>query len=464
MTDCSCCCETFNRSTRSKVECPHCDFAICKECARTYATSMQSDAHCMNCKRGWSPTFIADALNMSFLKGEYRKHRAELLLEAEMSRMPESIEAAANERRAREFDKQAEEVDAKRAKIVEQLNALDRQSRHLKHRAYRARNPHQGAADEEGQEGPKYTMGCQHPECRGFLDEKGKCALCTNHTCMRCLCVMGTEQEDIDAHECNPDDVASAQAVKRDAKPCPKCSMAISKIDGCDQMWCVGCKTAFSWRTGKIQTGVIHNPHFFEWQRNGGQEAEQAQGEAFGACNPDDIPGWFLMRRELNNIGTQATYKDTGVPLRDAMMHIYRTAGHVSRVEVADARRTVERLANTSGLRVKYLLDELSKEELGKAISLADRQRTRMAQSLQISELVETVAKECLWNFVNDRSNNAIGAAATCVEQFEQLAKYCNEEWSKLSKFHKVNMPNIVTEWFLEGGQARFLAYGKKKY
>ena len=65
---------------------------------------------------------------------------------------------------------------------------------------------------------------------------------------------------------------------------------------------------------------------------------------------------------------------------------------------------------------------------------------------------------------MNDRSNNAIGAAATCIEQFEQLAKYCNEEWSKLSKFHKVNMPNIVTEWFLEGGQARFLEYGKKKY
>ena len=120
---------------------------------------------------------------------------------------------------------------------------------------------------------------------------------------MRCLCVMGTEKEDIEAHECNPDDVASAQAVRRDAKPCPKCSMAISKIDGCDQMWCVGCKTAFSWRTGKIQTGVIHNPHFFEWQRNGGRLMYLGgNGFYWRVSFSDEWPGAIELRRAEDGV------------------------------------------------------------------------------------------------------------------------------------------------------------------
>ena len=45
----------------------------------------------------------------------------------------------------------------------------------------------------------------------------------------------------------------------------------ISKIDGCDQMWCIKCHTQFSWRNGNIITGYNHNPEFFRWMRESGQ-------------------------------------------------------------------------------------------------------------------------------------------------------------------------------------------------
>ena len=53
---------------------------------------------------------------------------------------------------------------------------------------------------------------------------------------------------------------------EKDTKKCPTCYSLIHKIDGCDQMWCTQCKTAFSWNTLKIENKV-HNPHFYEYLR-----------------------------------------------------------------------------------------------------------------------------------------------------------------------------------------------------
>ena len=66
-------------------------------------------------------------------------------------------------------------------------------------------------------------------------------------------------------------------------------------------MWCVKCQVAFSRNTGLRVTGVVHNPHYYEWRRNGGQVIRNA-GELHCGGIPD-------FRRYESKI-----YKDKEVP------------------------------------------------------------------------------------------------------------------------------------------------------
>ena len=110
----------------------------------------------------------------------------------------------------------------------------------------------------------KFVRQCPANGCRGFLSTQWKCGICDHWACPECHEVKGLNR-DCD-HTCDPNSMASAQLLAKDSKPCPKCQSLIFKIEGCNQMWCTQCHTAFNWLTGKLETN-IHNPHFFEWQR-----------------------------------------------------------------------------------------------------------------------------------------------------------------------------------------------------
>ena len=44
-------------------------------------------------------------------------------------------------------------------------------------------------------------------------------------------------------------------------------------------MFCVSCQATFSWRTGKVESGTTHNPHYFEWLRQRGSEVLRISGD-----------------------------------------------------------------------------------------------------------------------------------------------------------------------------------------
>ena len=107
---CNICCEKFNNSTHAAVICEHndCKYSACKTCTRTYLTTTTMDPHCMNCKKPWSEQFLVTNLNRNFCEKEYKDHRKNLLLEREISKLPETMIFA---ERHQKVEKEQEKID-----------------------------------------------------------------------------------------------------------------------------------------------------------------------------------------------------------------------------------------------------------------------------------------------------------------------------------------------------------------
>ena len=117
---------------------------------------------------------------------------------------------------------------------------------------------------------------CTSSGCNGIIytntsDKIYPCNLCNIYTCIDCCHVFDKEnQENHENHICDVDTVKSVEYIKMNSKNCPKCNIRISHIDGCNQMFCVYCNTAFNWDTLVIYKTLerYHNPHHQQYIKN----------------------------------------------------------------------------------------------------------------------------------------------------------------------------------------------------
>jgi hypothetical protein len=116
-----------------------------------------------------------------------------------------------------------------------------------------------------------YNRPCSNSTCNGMLKtDSNLCSICDHITCSKCL---QPYNKNIKDHSCNEDDIKTAKLLKKDTKYCPKCNFGITKISGCDVMFCTQCNTSFNWKTMEILTKNLHNPHYLEYLRRAGTQA-----------------------------------------------------------------------------------------------------------------------------------------------------------------------------------------------
>lgn len=305
----------------------------------------------MNCKHHWDRAFLDAHLTRSWREGEFKRHRERVLLDRERSLLPTTQEAVQIELQKRQFAKEiAEELSPRFLVLQAELKAIEtaieERRRYINHGS--------NTTVTEPKERRQFVAACPTEACRGFLSTAYKCGTCQQTFCAHCR--EQKPQSEGQEHTCDPSLVATIQAILKDSRPCPTCATHISRVSGCDQMYCTQCDTPFSYQTGRKIDGPIHNPHYFERR-----QALRVAGNAVGGNCPDGWPPIYPMEHYAGNA------------YRRFMLAMIQAARHIENEVLPGMAADTD---NTD-LRVRYLLNELDDKRLGQLIQQRDRRRQR---------------------------------------------------------------------------------------
>ena len=449
---CQICCNEFNKSTRTPVSCKNqeCDVLACKECVRTYLSTQTGDPHCMGCKIAFDDNFIVMNLNRTWCEKDYRQHRKGILLEQQMARMPETVEAAERYNEINAIAEKNRELNSQISDLRRAIRQLEIERNRNEVRVYNL-NRH-GNPEGKEQEKRKFIMACPDDDCRGYLSSGYKCEMCKLFTCSHCLKIIGPDKNNHN-HVCDEDDVKTADFIKSTTKPCPGCGERIFKIEGCDQMWCTQCHVAFSWRTGMVDNGVVHNPHFYAHQRAGGGAPLRNPGEI--ACG--GMPNWWNIRNVMRTryYVLHSPHRNDFRKFIENIGDLHRTFAHIQHYELQRARQKIRDNANHEPDRIRYLLKQITKEELANNVIRKDKLRRKYTELVHIYELIHVVSVDLFRWIENYIANEAPKSQENDVEliimtninekinELEALRVYANEQLGTISVSYNQKVPQF---------------------
>jgi len=413
----------------------------------------------MSCRKGWSREILADNLTQKFVTKTYKVRRENLLLEREKSMLPATqqyVELEKEDRRLKHEIKLLEVEETAAAAHLSDICSLPLDeikathncrdnyhasiTRHSLITAARkaimmlkldighlewqiSRLNNHARSERVDAERRVFVRACPADNCRGFLNTSWKCGICEMWSCPTCHEVKGATRDE--EHVCNPDNVATAVLLAKDSRSCPKCSAMIFKIDGCDQMYCTQCHTAFSWRRGTIEEGHVHNPHYFEFLRTHGGVIPRAPGDV--RCG--GMPYW-------DNISVHISGTFMKASELQLISNAYRSHLHVQFITMPRYLVTGGAVDNRD-LRVKFMIGDIDENTFKNKIQQREKARQRKNDISQVLEMFTDVLVDLFQAYERQINNNIRqreAIAETLIQSLTNLRKHVNETLLVVSK------------------------------
>ena len=440
---CDICCEPLKKP----ITCGICNFTACYKCFSKFMVECTVTPKCMKCEKPWTRKHLVDSFGQYFVSHTYKKKREDVLFDIEKAMLPDTQPIAVRIKQMKnlqmEIDKKVYECDRLRV-IIYRLEPGILQSEFeefLENRKNLYMQIHEHSEDirilqsrkerisssspKNEKKANSLVLKCPGENCRGYVNmRKMECELCSIKLCRDCHEVLrdeGTPLDKADAleHTCDPATVETVRFLKKDTKNCPSCKAMIHKIDGCDQMFCTQCHTAFSWRTGEISMGRVHNPHYYEYLRQSGNATREL----------GDIPCGGLPRIPFQLIRERPIY---GI--------IHQRVAHMELYEIPRLQHDLNTVDGNLDLRVMYLNEEIDLVNFKREIY---RREKKLEKKREILTILNTFVIVC-----SDLFRSVVTGTLVDEHQFNTIRNFTNESMIDVSRVYKCVVPIITsTQW-----------------
>ena len=446
-TECSICAEKFNKSFRRRVNCSYCEKECCSDCFGNFLITSGFEPSCMFCKKNITTDFVIDNLTKKFCN-TYSNHRNDIVFSREKSLLPGTQVIVNNLIKINDTKKYSKELQQnkkdlqtqivnltakykllqKKDKVerdklkteIKNLRTQKKETQDLIRESYVLLCNLENRKDVETEEKPKFIMKCPDEDCKGFLCSSYKCGTCSNYFCPDCH-IKKNERND-ESHVCDEDTKATVSLLKLDTKSCPKCMTPIYKVSGCDQMWCLTCKTAFSWNTGKIDNGYVHNPEYFRYMRENNLNIERNPLDLQGENRCAVMPQYY--RLILNQSASD----------QRKITEWYRLLTHIKNYEMTLLPGNLGNIDHTE-LRVKYLMDEITEQTWKKTLKMRIKKNQKNHHIYQVYDLFCQVMIENLNVYLTTRDIDIFEDESIRIMGYTNyLIKNINEKFNSTNK------------------------------
>jgi hypothetical protein len=379
---------------------------------------------------------------------ELKKPRNERMKKSNISKMIYDNKQAINIKATNLFNKYIETINEDNKKYIEDSNKvkeLEKKQIELRKIIYKDTIVTKSI----------YNRPCSNSTCNGMLKtDSNLCSICYHITCSKCL---QPYNKDIKDHKCNEDDIKTAKLIKHDTKYCPKCNFGITKISGCDVMFCTQCNTSFNWKTMEILTKNLHNPHYLEYLRKNGTQRQRDNVVNNCTANPTitdfDTRRFSNIRNFCYDVQLFNPFRiimDKGINVIQYILHISENANNIR------AKINNYEFSNRNA-RINFLLNKINRDTFNEIVSKNCYEIRILTQKEQIVLTAKDISTELIFNLSNNelmainnsilnildssRSNNSFSKISNKTEEF--FRPYINIE-----TFKKVmdELDNIITE------------------
>jgi hypothetical protein len=226
--------------------------------------------------------------------------------------------------------------------------------------------------------------------------------------------------------------------------------MSIEKVSGCNQMFCVQCHTAFDWATGEIETGVIHNPHYFDMMKRN-QLQRNPQANQLPECRVrNQMPDPQVVRFRSRQVTDPAN-----IPLMDQLVDRIRTFNHLQGVVLRRLNTPLKFQAAQDKLLTLFALNRLSDKAFADKTFVNHRHERFRLQQMQIYQALFDIACDIMHNFLdyiralpsipNVDQDQLRLSVTEALRQIEVICADANDRLKKLSAVYNNRKVEVLS-------------------